>query len=129
MNDELEKKLVEKYPKLYAQYGGDMRQTCMAWGMSCGDGWFKIIEELSEKLSKFEGVEAAQVKEKFGGLRFYVDGTTQENYKEVHKIISEYEALSYKTCENCGEVGEVRKGGWVRTLCDKCENERVTRLK
>lgn len=129
MKEELEKKLVEKYPKLYTQYGGSIYETCMGWGMTCGDGWFNIIKDLSEKLSKFEGVEAAQVKEKFGGLRFYVDGTTTENYKEVHKIISEAERKSFETCENCGEPGKQRGGGWIRTLCDKCEKEQVARLK
>ena len=129
MKKELEEQLVKKYPKLYAQYGGSPRETCMAWGMTCGDGWYKIIADLSEKLSKFEGVEAAQVKEKFGGLRFYLDGTTEENWKEAHKLTNEAEMLSLKTCENCGEPGKRRSGGWIRTLCDKCEAEQVARLK
>ena len=76
MKQELELNLVKKYPNLFKDYRGDMRQTCMAWGMCCGDGWYKIINSIGYQL-KCLGIEdkviAAQVKEKFGGLRFYYD--------------------------------------------------------
>jgi hypothetical protein len=35
MDKELQMKLVEKYPTVMKEYGGDMRQTCMAWGICC----------------------------------------------------------------------------------------------
>ena len=56
-----------------------------------------------------------QAKEKFGGLRFYVNDISDE----CGKIISKYESLSMETCEVCGEKGETRGSGWVRTLCDE----------
>jgi len=59
---------------------------------------------------------ASQVKEKFGGLRFYMTCGTDEIYDLTDKA----EALSYKTCEECGKPGEERHGGWIRTLCDYC---------
>ena len=59
---------------------------------------------------------AAQVKEKFGGLRFYMTCGTDE----VYDLIGEAEALSYKTCEECGDTGSEKPTGWVRTLCDAC---------
>jgi len=74
MDRELEKNLVESYPSLYRDYGGDIRQTCMGWGFACGDGWYNIIDKLSyeiKKIDKKNRVVAIQVKEKFGGLRFY----------------------------------------------------------
>ena len=74
MDRELEKNLVETYPKLYRHYGGDIRKTCMGWGFSCGDGWYNLISDLSQNikdLDKHDRVVADQVKEKFGGLRFY----------------------------------------------------------
>ena len=122
MKKELELELVNKYPSIFQQYGGDMRQTCMHWGFECGDGWFKVIDELCARLSKFDDVQAAQVKEKFGGLRFYIDAVDSDHYEEVHQIIAEAEVQSYKTCEICGEPGEPKGGGWVRTLCDNCRN-------
>ncbi len=55
-----------------------------------------------------------QVKEKFGGLRFYVDGGSNELQAQIELA----EAMSYRTCETCGAPGRPRSGGWVRTLCD-----------
>jgi len=60
--------------------------------------------------------KAAQVKEKFGSLRFYMTIGTDE----IYELIDKAEALSCKTCEECGESGEARSGGWIRTLCDTC---------
>jgi len=76
MDQKLEAELVKRYPTLYKDYGGDMRQTCMHWGFSHGDGWFHIIDNLSAELIMLGEqynikVVADQVKEKFGGLRFY----------------------------------------------------------
>jgi hypothetical protein len=83
MDKQLEMKLVKKYPIIFKDYGGDIRKTCMGWGLECGDGWFKLINEMCEdvtKLIKGKNIEiiAIQVKEKFGGLRFY--------YVTDHKI-------------------------------------------
>lgn len=61
-------------------------------------------------------VTIAQIKEKFGGLRFYADGGDDH----VHGMISFAESLSYNICENCWQKGESRAGGWVVTLCDEC---------
>lgn len=117
MNRELEEKLVKKYPKLFRNYRGDPRQTCMAWGMTCGDGWYNLIDELCSKLEPF-GLTAAQVKEKFGGLRFYIEGCPSDKFEEIYKYIGEAEKKSVETCEVCGKPGEVRGGSWLRCLCD-----------
>ena len=119
MKRELEKKLVEKYPNLYKNYGGDVRETCMYWGFECGDGWYDLIDRLSAKLELLN-VVASQVKEKFGELRFYIEGWSDE----VDDFISDAVAESCKTCERCGKEGELRGGGWLRTLCDECEEKR-----
>ena len=76
MDERLEKKLVENYPIIFKDYRGDMKKTCMAWGMACGDGWFKLIDEMCQDIISLIGdkdiqVIAHQVKEKFGSLRFY----------------------------------------------------------
>lgn len=80
-------------------------------------GWYPIIKELIEDLIKLGwDKQTCQVKEKFGGLRFYINSASDE----VHKRISEAENLSYETCETCGEKGELRTNiGWHSTLCDK----------
>jgi hypothetical protein len=64
---------------------------------------------------------ASQVKEKFGGLRFYVHGATEEQYDIIHHA----EAMSYYVCEECGTMKTARlySFGWNRTLCDTHADE------
>ena len=57
---------------------------------------------------------ASQVKEKFGGLRFYVNGATDKHWN----FISVAENMSYRTCEECGAAGKTYTDGWHTTLCD-----------
>jgi hypothetical protein len=120
MREELEKKLVEKYPQLFRDYGEDMRVTCMAWGMPHGDGWYKILEELCEQI-KDSGVIFSQIKEKFGMLTIYYHGTTTKSDQEVSDLIHEAESKSREVCERCGEPGKcISDHGWLTTLCKKC---------
>lgn len=58
-----------------------------------------------------------QVKEKFGGLRFYYSGGD----KDVAGMVYFAECLSYKTCQNCGKEGKCDNQGWWRTLCNDCK--------
>jgi hypothetical protein len=61
-------------------------------------------------------VKIAQYKEKFGTLRFYIDGGDET----VEGMIRIAEYLSGKTCQNTGEEGStVSKGGWWATLSPK----------
>src|SRR3990172_2708662 len=76
MNIKLEAALYKKYPKIFRQRKLPMTETCMCWGISCGDGWYKIIDDLCADIQVFCDqnkcqIEATQVKEKFGTLRFY----------------------------------------------------------
>jgi hypothetical protein len=131
MKEELEKQLVAKYPKLYAQVGGSPYKTCMADGLTCGNGWYDIIDRLSARLEPLGTVEAAQVKEKFGALRFYLDYTSpmdEEQRKEVFKIVGEAEAESERTCEDCGKPAKLRSiDYWLTTLCEDCLGAAITR--
>ena len=79
-------------------------------------GWYGLIKNLIvELLEAGWDREVHQVKQKFGTLRFYTGGGTDR----IWEIIREYERVSAVTCEVCGEVGEIRSGSWVETLCDK----------
>lgn len=60
-----------------------------------------------------------QIKEKFGGLRFYVSCSNDE----IHNYIAFAEQMSYRTCEVCGAPGERRSGNWIKTLCDHHHEE------
>lgn len=116
MTQELQNALLVDFPKLYAQYNDPMSQTCMCWGFECGDGWAKLIRTISEALSKID-VQAVQVKEKFGTLRFYVGGP---DWAEADKILHELDT-SHETCEECGNIGSMHYAGyWMKTLCKEC---------
>jgi hypothetical protein len=125
MKKELDDALCRDFPLLYSKRRGTIYQTCMAWGFECGDGWYDLIYRLSKKLERLieaqptdESACAAQVKEKFGTLSFYMDGATDEMYAAVN----EAEAESARTCETCGAPGRLRGGGWLYTACDEHTN-------
>ena len=113
----------------------------MCWGCDVGDGWFSLLDALCTVIQdhldwencegKYEAarkhrppeadggwqrvhqLEAVQVKEKLGGLRFYADGGDDF----TRGAIALAEALSFRTCETCGAPGRPQQGGWIRTLC------------
>ena len=80
------------------------------------DGWYLILLNLSIALELLdEDIQVTQIKEKFGGLRFYIGPATER----AHKLIEEAEELSMETCEECGEPGRSRSDlDWITTLCD-----------
>lgn len=83
---------------------------------SIGPGWYSLVKDLIVSLFKLDwDGELYQVKEKFGGLRFYIG----EQNTEISRLIREAENASYKICEVCGEPGITRPGTWIRTRCDK----------
>jgi hypothetical protein len=85
-----------------------------AFGVS--NGWLGLIKEMMEDIIQMGwDKQVCQVKEKFGGLRFYINSASNE----VHDRITQAEKLSYDVCETCGESGELRTDiGWYLTLCD-----------
>jgi len=123
MKEELDRKLCEDFPILYQQRGNSMQQTAMCWGFEHGDGWEPLIRELSEKIETYNKehpdnpVEATQIKEKYGSLRFYVS-----NYPDkIDKLIDEAETKSETTCELCGKESKGISGkGWYVNYCDEC---------
>jgi hypothetical protein len=98
----------------------------MCWEFECGDGWFDLIKRLSERLKEIsdrtgDDIQAVQVKEKYGTLRFYIEGGGDEAYQ----AILEAEEESYRTCEQCGKPGRMTEtGGWYRAICEECETKR-----
>lgn len=79
-------------------------------------GWSLIVKNLVDKLFElgWDG-KIEQIKEKFGGLRFYIL-SSDERWTQA---IDEAEKLSCRTCEECGAAGANFSigGGWLKTLC------------
>ena len=141
MDSKLQNKLFKAYPKLFRQRKLPMTQTCMCWGIDCGDGWFKWIERLCRRLqwdidkNDYPQIEFTQIKEKFGSGRFYYCGAEGEYARLVESgkisqeqwdskcgaqeaIISIFEDLVGETCEVCGKMDGVKQTeGWIVTLC------------
>lgn len=115
-------RMEERFPKMFSgKYGG----------FAVGAGWWPILESLcdniqshidwkneqKEKYGRGDGCEQVvveQIKEKFGGLRFYYQGGNDT----IDGMVRMAEAWAGNSCEECGNVGKRTQGGWVRTLCD-----------
>lgn len=148
MKLELEQQLVSKYPNLFKQYGGDPKDTCMAFGFECGDGWYHLIDTLCGSIqgevnwinrlfADFNySCTAVQVKEKYGGLRFYYEFTYASDLSDdqmkvligsmdrISGMTSFAERISQTTCENCGGKCERENAPFPRAECDACEQLR-----
>jgi hypothetical protein len=175
---DMQERLYKKYPKIFRQKDLSMQQTCMCWGIECGEGWENLLDALcssiqyhidnsrsnrarylinlravkralkngtlnelannvfrydSDRKEKFLNdplnfydpievipqLEATQVKEKFGTLRFYSMGGDEYCFG----AISMAEYMSGITCEICGDKGRIVGGGWVKCRCEKHENQ------
>jgi len=98
---------------------------------SVGQGWWSLLRRLVYNLELIEEasglkITVIQVKEKFGGLRFYYynapadDFNYNYNWTNVIEDLIDYaEERSFKICEICGKSGEPRKLSWIKTLCDE----------
>lgn len=133
MNENNTKTIIERCPNLYSSVEDEKTKRdnkqmyhSIAYGFECGDGWFNLILELSEKLEaiisslpedKRSNFKVSQVKEKFGTLRFYMFAETDE----MSDLISEAEKKSGKICEKCGSESLVfSNGGWIVNMCKNC---------
>ena len=50
MKAELQQQLYENYPSIFRQKDLDKTVTAMCWGISCGDGWYDLIDTLCENI-------------------------------------------------------------------------------
>ncbi len=153
MNTGLDKYLCDKYPLIFANRNLGPDHSPMHWGITCGDGWYNLLDTMLHRIQShidnhaqrnkwneewnakvnnssiewnlvvprqlrpvsdpIEQVVATQVKEKFGGLRFYYLGG--DSY--IRGVIDMAENMSYSICDVCGAVGTPNKDGWIKVRC------------
>lgn len=91
------------------------------WRRCVGAGWRPLLDKLRVDLFRL-GWDGSihQVKEKYGGLRFYIGGGSDEIFDRIYKAEEE----SLKTCESCGAPGSQHGLHWTITLCQQCLAER-----
>jgi hypothetical protein len=149
MTPELQQRLYDRFPDVFADRTLSMTQTCMCWGIMCGDGWFQLIWDLCETFENLGArVRAIEVKEKYGTLRFYHYGLPSrrswlvramrwllrlrawsrddcERQEWASGAVRGAEVTSGLICEACGRSGRhVVHAGWHSTLCEECDRAR-----
>ena len=114
---------VHKHLKFTRSIGYIKQTNPYEYRFDVSDGWYGLLYQLilnvsfNDKLKGTWVTKVTQCKEKFGGLRFYVTGTSDKNWD----LIREAENKSYGVCEVTGSEVEVGiwNTGWVRTICKK----------
>lgn len=82
-----------------------------------GKGFHPLIDRLFNRLKP---EQITGIKPKYGRIDLYIDGTEEEQ-----DFGFEIERESERTCELCGQPGELKnESGWITALCDKCYNKR-----
>lgn len=160
MNKELEQKLCIAYPNIFKTSNLPPTESLMGFGIECDDGWYDIIDDLCFAMSHTytqwvcldssqkcidvgpaPQVVAAQIKEKFGTLRFYYDLEYSEMFKAIQEkhpdnpnlkewvmhyrmyydgMVHLAETMSSRVCEVTGKRGRMhRRGTWYKTLCEE----------
>ena len=122
MNKLTIEQIKNKYPILN-------KKNSLKCGFSVENGWLRLIDKLSgfiesqiKDLSNEDKdkIYVTQIKNKFGGLRYYLN-FPEKYYPDIqYKIdgaIAFAESLSFHICQKCGNAGEHQ--GW-HTLCNNC---------
>jgi hypothetical protein len=97
--------------------------------IQCETGWNKIIYSCHSELMAIDPLyRPLQIKEKFGGLRYYFSTEIKDQnlVQKMYEVAFKYENLSFQTCEKCGEsfARPYRtKSGWIKTHCPKHKKE------
>jgi hypothetical protein len=122
-------KLIQEYPVVFKHIDDTAVHSLPA-------GWYTIMNKLCSDLTPLleEALQETsdtpeeplfsvlQIKEKFGGLRFYYTMNTKNDdlYRKVQAMIDNAEDASYETCQITGKPGALCKSGsWYMTLCEE----------
>ena len=129
MNIEKVEKIRADFPKIFTRKRN----------FECGNGWFDLIYKLCldleaecTRLGKTddEWIEAVQVKQKFGQLRFYYCVSGDDgNLNELTLLAMDKSA---EICETCGLKGEMRDDDdddYYQVCCDVCHKAYLERNK
>lgn len=127
MDQVLSDRLIAAFPQLYRSWQD--RNIQQVWrtrqDFECGDGWFELFWHLSAQLealivalptSEQDAYAPTNIKEKFGGLRFYMTKCTPE----MDHTIRRAEEESIRTCEQCGKPGlRLKQDQMILTRCSE----------
>ncbi len=87
------------------------------------EGWYQIVVDCDNLLTEIDpDYKIAQIKQKFGGLRYYFQPSSTEYndqlWEKMNAVVHTYEDIASITCEATGNPGVLMKssGGWLKTL-------------
>jgi abortive infection bacteriophage resistance protein len=137
----MDQELSENIDRLIAKYPVVFKHRDKTTYYDLPNGWYELVDNLCAKLSCLLEEELKttpdtsdaplfyvfQIKEKFGGLRFYFTMNTEnENlYKQVQTLIDIAEDSSYSLCQETGTVGTLcKKNSHYQTYCPQVCAER-----
>jgi hypothetical protein len=131
-----EKARRDAYTPLVERVKEEWREKVFVYALSCGIGWkaivYKLVDEIDLIWEGFGGKKGpenwkiCQVKEKMGGLRFYVETPTEgtdakARNERTWEVTRTAEGEAWKTCERCGKPGTLAGKGHIATVCEECE--------
>ena len=144
---------MDKLEDLIAVHPRMFRGTPPVVASDLPPGWYGLVDKLCSDIEALLGqeperFEVKQIKEKYGGLRFYfsfegvedhfIDLHTPEGIEtfvqrpdgpavmsQLRKLVSAAAEHSTSTCQRCGAPGTLaNRLGWVSTLCERHVTER-----
>lgn len=150
MDNELEQRIYDAAPVFFRNRTLPATQTCMCWGIECGDGWYGPLLQFAKEAEVINGllkpynscVVADQVKSKWADICVYwhmatldetanveLDDAAQETVRVIDRLFEKaVEKLGEeceRTCEICGKKGNyyediITCGSWLTRKCRAC---------
>jgi hypothetical protein len=94
--------------------------------VSCDEGWWSLIALCDKELASVDPLYTIfQIKEKFGGLRYYYSPSNPANTEQMNTIVRKHEKICGMTCEATGKHGSLMRH--ASTLQFKTLNESFIR--
>jgi hypothetical protein len=111
------RELLKKIEKLKNKIVPEYRKS-----IEVDEGWYQLVIDCDKELTGADPkYQIYQVKEKFGGLRYYTKPSNLDDkdiLKRIADIIAKYEDVASRTCSATGGPGVLMKsiGGWRKTI-------------
>jgi len=126
MDSQKTNELYEKFPHLYRERTAPLESSKMAWGFQCEDGWYKILYDMSKRITKIsnDNDHAAAITE----ISRHEDGTLKIVLRNpsphVDTIVTGTREQSRLTCEYCSySPAHIRSNGRQtkgHVTCGRC---------
>jgi rubrerythrin len=104
-----------------------LEQLPIGWRIAFGNQLADDVIALTKKYNFENEYEVLQIKEKFGGLRWYAGHVPQEMYAEHSDLIKKYEEMSYYICVICGRPAKAPQTMFDQPICDECRDNLKTK--